>query len=94
MTGAPFKDHFSGHSQDYRAFRPTYPLWLVHDYAILGKDENPAIESIAKIGVRYDGGPKQCIAVFTDEDLAERFIRQVGHPLCKAHPLADPLVQT
>jgi SAM-dependent methyltransferase len=25
MTAAPFKDHFSGHSRDYRAFRPTYP---------------------------------------------------------------------
>jgi SAM-dependent methyltransferase len=25
MTAGPFKDHFSGHAADYRAFRPDYP---------------------------------------------------------------------
>ena len=25
MTAGPFKDHFSGHATDYRAFRPDYP---------------------------------------------------------------------
>jgi hypothetical protein len=59
------------------AFLASMPWWVV-----LGRDDSAASDSPGYLVLDVDGGT--CLAVFTDEDLAQRFVTEVdfdGGPL-------------
>jgi hypothetical protein len=65
---------------DPNVFYSPGPLWVVAVRQTVGRDEKTGDLVVNSATAVVGGGPKNCrfIAVFTDEDLAERFVAEQG----------------
>ena len=61
-------------------FALSFPLWAVLDTDIFADDEKNFFSAIAKGEAYYGQGDIPFVVVFTDQDLAERFVDQPGAP--------------
>jgi SAM-dependent methyltransferase len=80
MTGEPFKDHFSGHSRDYRAFRPTYPPGLFASLAAAAPGCGLAWDCGTGNGQAAVGLASHFDRVFATDASAEQIRHAEPHP--------------